>query len=539
MIDQQSQDVNDQRLHRVLGPLSLGAFTFTAMVGSGWLFAAYYAAQIAGPLSMVSWVIAGAMTLIVSLVYIELSVVRPLSGGNIRWPQQACGPLLGAAIGWLTFLQVAVAAGSEVAGLLQYGAHWWPALYADGSLTVPGLLVGLLVNASFTLVAWWGLKQLARLNNFLTIPKLVIPLATIALLTASGFDSSNFTGGPGWAPNGMPGVLNAVVTGGLIYSFGGIYHTAQMSGEVKNPARDIPLGTLLGLGAAFVLYLGLQLAYLGALPHAMLEKEGWSGINFNSPFAQLAFLLNLGWLGWLLVADGVYSPAVTQYATTGMDARSTYGIAQNRTFPSAIARVHTGSGVPRNALLLNFVVGSALLIFYASWHNLTSALGMFFAIGYAIVSVTVMVFRRQGLRSDTWISRTIPVVAPVSFTLAGMIVYWSGWPVIRSGFPLLLASLVVYALVAAFGRTGNRQGALGAGLWFFEFMAAIAIASLLGSFGGHGWLKAPWDSLIVGLISFVYFWRGARAGARWMTKHDESTTAETIALSTDGAARLG
>lgn len=510
-----TRNSEDSRLRRELGPISLAAITFTSMVGSGWLFAAYYASQRAGSLSLISWVIAGFMTLLVGLVYIELAIARPLSGGNIRWPQIAFGPLFGTLIGWVTFLQVAVAAGSEVAGLLQYGAHWWPSLYADGSLTGKGLVVGLFINASFTLAAWWGIRKFAHLNNVLTIPKLAIPILTIILLIVSGFDSNNFSHASGES-FGTAGVLNAVVTGGLIYSFGGIYHVAQMSGEVRNPKRDIPIGTLLGLGITFLLYIGLQVAYLGAVPHDMLEKAGWSGINFDSPFAQLAVLVNLGWLGWLLVADGVYSPAATQYATTGMDARSTYGIAQNRTFPIALAKVHEKSGVPRRALLLNFVIGTLLLVFFASWHSLVSALGMFFAVSYAVVSVTVTVFRKAGINSGTKWGSVIPYVAAASFVMAGMIIYWSGWDVIKSGIPLFLLGLVVYAVNLVVNRAKGMPSGFLNGIWFVAFIVTIGAISWIGSFDGLGMIGHPWDTVLVGLVSAVFYVVGVKSGTAWM-----------------------
>ena len=49
----------DGRLHRDLGFLGLTAIGFSNIVGSGWLFSAMYAAQIAGPAALLSWVAAG------------------------------------------------------------------------------------------------------------------------------------------------------------------------------------------------------------------------------------------------------------------------------------------------------------------------------------------------------------------------------------------------------------------------------------------------------------------------------------------------
>jgi len=62
----------EERLRRRLGFWGLTAIGFSNIVGSGWLFAALYAAQTAGPAALLAWVAAGVLVILVALVMVEL-----------------------------------------------------------------------------------------------------------------------------------------------------------------------------------------------------------------------------------------------------------------------------------------------------------------------------------------------------------------------------------------------------------------------------------------------------------------------------------
>ena len=73
-------------LNRHVGGLGLLFIAIGAMVGSGWLFAAMYAAEKAGPASIISWVIGAVMMGLIALVFAELGATLPLAGGLARYP---------------------------------------------------------------------------------------------------------------------------------------------------------------------------------------------------------------------------------------------------------------------------------------------------------------------------------------------------------------------------------------------------------------------------------------------------------------------
>ena len=96
----------EKHFHHTLGFWSLTATSFGGIIGSGWLFGAFYGAQLAGPAALISWVIAGVAVGLVSLVLVELGASRPEAGGSVRWPLYANGRIVGTTVGWTVVLGV-------------------------------------------------------------------------------------------------------------------------------------------------------------------------------------------------------------------------------------------------------------------------------------------------------------------------------------------------------------------------------------------------------------------------------------------------
>src|SRR5436305_8544163 len=88
-------------LRRDIGMVGLMFSSLGAIIGSGWLFGALYAAQVAGPAALVSWVLAGLGVLLLALIHAELGAMFPVAGGTARFPHYAFGGLSGFAGGWV------------------------------------------------------------------------------------------------------------------------------------------------------------------------------------------------------------------------------------------------------------------------------------------------------------------------------------------------------------------------------------------------------------------------------------------------------
>jgi amino acid transporter len=516
----------ERRLRRHLGLGSMTAIGFSNIVGSGWLFAAMYASQIAGPAALLAWVGAGVLCALVALVMVELGASRPEGGGTVRWPSYASGRLVGSVIGWSVLLSVG-ATSAELTAIIQYAGHYLPWLYEGKTLTPAGVGLAAVLCVLLTALNWYGVKLFGRVNNLVTIVKIAVPVITVAALIASGFHPGRLTEHGGFAPYGYAAVLSALAGGGIIYSVNGFQAPVDFSGEARNPRRTVPLSVLGSIALAVLLYVALQLAFLFAVPESTLAG-GWHGINFDSPFGELALILNLHWLSTMLYADAVISPGGSAYVGVALDGRHTYALAKNGLLPRLFMKVHEGSGIPRRALLLNLVVIVVFLLPFGGWQNIVSVMGDLYLLLYAAAAVAAAVFAAvQPERLSGWVPG-LRWIAPLSFVVATEFVYWSGWHDLRLALPLTLVGVPLFLLMRR-GQPGSPlRDEFRWGSWIIVYLLGLTLLSWLGTFKGSGDVPAPYDSVLVAALALVIFVVAVRAGRSQMAANPPPEVASAV-----------
>ncbi|WP_235032234.1 APC family permease [Actinacidiphila yanglinensis] len=496
-----------------MGFWGLTAIGFSNILGSGWLFAAMFAAQIAGPASLLSWVGAGLLSALVALVMVELGASRPEGGGTVRWPLYASGRLVGTMVGWSVLLSVGGTA-AEITAIMQYSAHYLPRLYNGHTLSASGLGLALGVSVVLTSLNWFGVQLFARVNNAVSVFKVVVPTITVIALFASGLHTGDrLTSHGGFAPYGYAACLSALSAGGIVYSVNGFQAPLDFSGEARDPRRTMPSSVLAGIGLSVAMYLALQLAFLYAVPERLLGN-GWKGVDFDSPFGQLALLLNLQWLSSLLYVDAVISPGGSAYVGVAIDSRHTYALAKNGLLPRTVMQVDRRFGTPNRALALNLAVIVVFLLPFGGWQNIVSVMGDMYLLIYASSSVAAAVFLFSPRdRLPGWVPG-LRAIAPVAFVISGEFVYWSGWHDLRLALPLVLGGLLLFLFLRRQESRATLRRELGDGAWLVVYLAALTLLSWLGTFGGSGRLRAPWDSVTVAVLALAVFWWAVTAGVR-------------------------
>jgi amino acid transporter len=326
-------------------------------------------------------------------------------------------------------------------------------------------------------------------------------------LIASGFHPSHLSSHGGFAPYGYGAVLTSLSVGGVVYSVNGFQAAADFSGEARNPSRDVPRAIILGIALAVLVYVLLQIAFLFAVPDSMLA-HGWHGVNFDSPFGQLALILNLQWLSILLYADAVVSPGGSAFVGVAIDARHSYALAKNGVLPRFFLAVEERSGIPRRALGLNLLVILVFLLPFGGWQQVVSVVGDLYLLTYVAVAVAAVVLvDPAAVRIASWVP-PLRVLAPVAFVVATEFVYWSGWHDLRIALPLTLIGvpLFVWSWYQRRGEGGAGLGVeLARGAWIVVHLGAVLLLSYLGSFGGRDVLGSPSDSIVVGVVAVLAY----------------------------------
>ena len=510
-------DAQDSKLHKGLGFWSLLATGIGSVIGSGWLFSSMYAAQAAGPAAIIAWIIGGVLMLLIALVFAELGMVRPESGGLVRYPLYSNGRLAASIVGWCFWISYVGNPPTEASGTVQYMSTFVPGVFENERLTPLGIAIAIGLMAVFVVINWFGVRVFARSNNIVTAFKVLIPIATVVLLIASGFDTENLDRHGGFAPYGVSAALGAIATAGLVFAYTGFRNIIELSGEAKNPRRDIPRALIVTIIFTIVLYLGLQSAFLGALPGSELV-HGWHGVNLNSPFADLAMLVGFPWLSWLLVADSVVSPSGSGIVYTAANSRNVYGLAKNRFFPHWFAHINS-HGVPGRALLINLVVGIAFLLPLPSWHDIVGVMSTIAVFTFSIGSVSLLTFRRMRIGSAEDRLPGMRIVAPAAFVVSSLVVLWTPWSKLILTLPIVAVGLVVYVITYVLHRH-PRHEVMG-GLWLVAYLAFVYLVSGVSSFGGAGLIPAPWDNVVVVVASLAFYFWGVRAGTVFMSASPE------------------
>ena len=498
------------RLRRDVGFWGLTFISLGSIIGSGWLLGGLTAAQAAGPASIVSWVLAGIFLTMLALVHAELGAAYPVTGGSARFPHIAFGPLAGFTCGWMAWLGTVTLAPIEVEAALTYTNNKWPGLVHSGTetLTGRGLLIASVLMLVFTIINLLGVKLLAHTNTVTVLWKVAVPLLTIVVLLVIAFHSSNFTGGGGFAPYGVKGIMTALPLG-VVFAMQGFEQALQVGGEARNPARNLPRAILTAMAIGTAIYLLLEVAFIGSINPAKIV-HGWHnpiGEGEFGPFAALATGAGAGWLAFLLYVDAFISPAGTGLLYVGTSSRLVYALGRNRYVPPQVAQTNR-RGVPWLPILIAFVVGEICFLPFPSWASFVGIITSASVLMYAFAPVSLGALRRTDPERDRpFRLRAAGVVSPLSFVAANWIVYWAGWDVNWKLFSAVAIGFVLFAIAQASG-SDEQQSPVDwrAAVWVFPWLGGLALISYLGQFsGGTKTIPFWWDLAIIGVFSIAIY----------------------------------
>lgn len=477
------------KLRRDIGLVGLLFTSVGSIIGSGWLFGAFNAARDAGPAAVISWGLGAVMMLLIALSYSELGAMFPVSGGVVRYPHLGFGGFASYTAGWVTWLAAASVAPIEVEAALQYATNYIPWLtHKVGGIPVlapGGYLVAVLMMAGFCVINFYGVRWFARFNTLIVWWKLLIIALVIAALAYTRFVPEHFVQYGGFTPEGWHGVFSSIATAGVVFSYLGFRQGVELAGESINPHRAVPVAAIGSIVICGLIYMGLQAAFVGALPESSLT-QGWAHLSFVDdfgPLAGIAKILGLTWLASLLYLDAFVSPADTGMIFTTVTARLSYAMARNKNAPESLGKLNK-NGVPWVSLLLAFVVGLIFFLPFPGWQQLvgfiTTATVLSFGSGPLVVGALRRELAEQNRPFKLIGGDVIPFLA---FCSSNMIVFWTGWEI---NYKLFIAVLIGFALMGVQHLKDNSKFDYDwkSGSWVVPWFAGLALISYLGSYGG-------------------------------------------------------
>ena len=420
-----SQKNEDIGLVRRLGFFDSAMIMVGIVIGSGiFLTTGIMAKTIPSPgLILLAWIVGGLLTLAGALVYAELGVLFPRSGGQYVYLREAYGPLPGFLFGWMSFM-VYMTAG--IAGLAaafaEYFGYFFPSLSTKSfifsskmeifshSFTYSlskGQILAVVIIISLSILNYIGLGLGKLIQNIFTVIKIGTVLVFIILGFAVGRGAAvEFSINPGNSEAGQLLIGFGVALVAVFWAFDGWNNVNFVAEEIKNPKRNLPLTLIIGTFGITVLYVLVNYIYLYALPANQMAgevriAEKATSVLFGGPapaiISAAVVISTLGALnGSILTGPRIY-----------------YAMARDKLFFQRVARVNPRFRTPGFAILIQGIWACILTLSGTFEQLITFA--MFISIIFWIAA-TASVFTLRKKYPDlprpykTWGYPVIPVL---------------------------------------------------------------------------------------------------------------------------------
>ena len=371
---------HDTGLDRRIGPFAATMIVMGGIIGSG-IFANPHevARELPRPLPLLAaWALGGLVAMAGALVYAELAARRPGVGGQYAYLRDAYHPLAAFLYGW-TLLLVIQSGGMAAVALIfaRFTRALVGAAIPEWALAMGALLALTAVNCVG--VAFGSGVQSALM---------VLKIAAIAGLVACGL----FVAAPApAAAQAASPALDVFAFGAamapVLFAYGGWQTASFVSGELRDPGRDLPRGLLFGVAGVVLLYLGVNWACVRVLGAQALAA---------TPAPATAIMERaLGPVGGRLIAAAIAISTLGFLSQSMLTAPRVYfAMARDRTFFAGVGRVHPRSRVPVVAIALQG--GFAMLL--TTWGGYRQILDYLIAVDFLFFGLTatcLFVFRRR------------------------------------------------------------------------------------------------------------------------------------------------
>jgi len=362
-------------LHRGLGRFDVVALCVNSIVGAGVFAMPAGLAIDAGRYSLTVIFVAFVVVGFLALSLAEVSSRYDVTGGPQVYAQRTFGPLAGFTVGWL-FSVSRIASYALIAQvMLDYAAEIWPALAPP----LPRAAAITVFTFVLTAINVRGVTQGAWTGNLLTIAKM-LPLGLIAV---AGLWYAGWNHIPSTAPREPHGLLDAMNL--ALFACVGFDVAAIVSGEMRNPGRDLSISIVGGLAISCLLYLLLMLACFGILPDTAASKLPITDVaqHFVGPVGAT-----------LMAIAAVVSTAGGLSVQMLVSPRNIFALGEAGDLPRPVAAVHRAFRTPYVSIIV-YAALSWILAITGAFKYLLAIFVIARMLVYGSTAAALIVLRRR------------------------------------------------------------------------------------------------------------------------------------------------
>lgn len=379
-------------LKKVLGPMDLVLIGIGAIVGTGIFVLTGTGALTAGPALMVSFLLAALACAFAALCYAEFASSVPVAGSIYTYSYATLGELVAWMIGWDLMLEYGLASSAVSVGwsgyfqsLLSGFGLSLPVVLTAAPGSLPGVetwfnLPALVIMLAITWMLSMGIKESARVNNVMVI----IKIAVVLLFIAVGVRHVQPANWQPFAPFGGQGILSASAL--VFFAFIGFDAVSSAAEEVKNPARDLPIGIIGSLAVCAVLYVAVSMIMTGIVPYAQF-------LGVDHPVSLALQHAGESWVAGFVDLGAIIGMTTVILVMAYGQTRIIYAMSRDGLLPQRLSRVHPRFGTPFFATwMVGIVFGliSALI----PLNVLAELINIGTLAAFSLISVAVIVLRK-------------------------------------------------------------------------------------------------------------------------------------------------
>ena len=438
-----------QGLERRLGLFPLTNIVVANMIGAGiFTTSGLLMKDLGNPLVMLGlWILGGAIAVCGALSYGELGAAIPHAGGEYIFLSKLYHPIAGFLSGWVSFF---VGFSAPIAlsafGFSEYFTWAFPGLlhlglFGGSEAVILKKIYASLIIITFTLIHMRGIEFGSKVQNLLTVLKvgLIVGLVAAAFLSGKGTLDHLFQGASyrfnfgGWKTAGLSLMW-------IMFAYSGWNASAYIGSEVKNPSRNLPRSLIFGTGIVILLYLGLNLFYIYAIPPANMIHIS-DVIPIGSLAAANLFGKSFENILSVLISFALFS-SLSAFIILGP--RVYYSMARDKCFFKFVSDIHPVHKVPAKSVLLQGLIAIVILV-SGSFTDILTYMG--FSLGIFPILAVAGVFKVRRSRMSPYKMPGFPIV-PIIYILAAIMILTLGF--LRSPGPSSIAILTVVVGVPAY-----------------------------------------------------------------------------------------
>ena len=367
-------------LKRDLSLFDLTNIVVGAVIGSDIYIASALTASLVGPFSVILWVVAGVMAIVLALIFAYSAYYVPKVGGPFAYVSETFGDFWGFLAGWSMWIAEVISLPVFAITFSNYLQYLVPLNTLEQLAVKAAFLFGL------TAVNIYGVRAAGRINDALTFIKLSPLLLLVVVGVGSFIINPSFTNNYSpLAPNGFGNVGTAIVL--IFWAYVGFEMGTLPADEVKDPKRSIPRAIMMGMAVVALFYVSTNFIIFGAVSSARLAGTAVPLILVGTAI--------LGAAGATMMSVGaLFSVSGSDESGILGTARLSYALSIDGLFPRAFAKVHRKYGTPYIALLAQCVIAFILSVF-SGLSNLISFSVLNLSFTFLLVSISFLVLKKE------------------------------------------------------------------------------------------------------------------------------------------------